>query len=67
MGNKKSYAAPFSRAFLVLCIAFLYSSSLLAQAGRGAISGTVTDTTGAIVPGATVTASDTPPAASSPP
>lgn len=36
----------------------LLSGSLgaLAQAGRGAISGLVTDTTGAIIPGATVTA-----------
>ena len=32
---------------------------MLAQAGRGAISGTVTDASGAIVPGATVTATDT--------
>lgn len=45
----------------LLCIIFLFVSTgaLLAQAGRGEISGSVTDQTGAIVPGATVTATET--------
>jgi hypothetical protein len=44
------------RNFLAVCILFLCASSLaLAQAGRGSISGTVTDPNGAVVPGAPVT------------
>jgi len=43
---------------LVLCtgILLLIAPSVLAQAGRGGISGLVTDPTGAIVPGARITA-----------
>jgi hypothetical protein len=45
------------RNFLSVCILFLCASSVaLAQAGRGSISGLVTDPSGAIVNGATVTA-----------
>src|ERR1700745_1651531 len=59
MGNKKSSAALFPRIFLCLCVLSLPTSSLFAQAGRGAINGSVSDTSGAIIPGATVTATDT--------
>ncbi len=43
------------------CLALLLLSPVLiaAQAGRGGISGLVTDSTGAIIPGASVTAKDT--------
>ena len=58
MGNKKAIAALFSGIILVLAI-LTTTSALLAQAGRGAISGAVTDASGAIIPGATVTATDT--------
>ncbi len=48
----------FSGLFVLLtAIALLWSSSASAQlSGKGEIKGTVTDTTGAVVPGATVTA-----------
>jgi hypothetical protein len=54
----------FGRMFFLsklCCLILLLVSSrlLLAQAGRGAISGLVTDSTGAIIPGASVTAKDT--------
>jgi hypothetical protein len=42
-----------------LALLFISSHLLIAQAGRGAISGLVTDSTGAIIPGASVTAKDT--------
>ena len=42
---------------LLLCLALLLPCpALFSQAGRGGISGQVTDASGAIVPGATVTA-----------
>src|SRR5579863_2966033 len=42
-----------------LCIALLFPSAMLhAQGGRGGISGLVSDTSGAVVPGAKVTAKD---------
>ncbi len=41
---------------LVLCAAFISTSSLAQTGGQGAITGTVTDSTGALVPKATVTA-----------
>src|SRR3954470_24144220 len=59
MGNKKSSGAIFPRLFLTVCLLSLSLSSLFGQAGRGAISGAVTDSSGAIIPGATVTATDT--------
>ena len=46
--------------FLVLCLSAVLSPSLLAQtAGTGALAGTVTDSTGAVVPNATVTLTST--------
>ena len=60
METKKSAAAFFSGVRLVLALVLAAATpSLIAQAGRGAISGLVTDSSGAIIPGATVTASDT--------
>ena len=41
---------------LVLCAAFISTSSLAQTGGQGAITGTVTDSSGALVPKATVTA-----------
>jgi hypothetical protein len=51
----------FTRLLLVLtAVALLWGSSANAQlSGRGEIKGTVTDSTGAVVPGATVTATST--------
>src|SRR5271156_5153214 len=51
----------FSGLFVLLtAIMLLWSSSASAQlAGKGEIKGTVTDSTGAVVPGATVTATST--------
>jgi hypothetical protein len=47
----------YTRCIFTLCIVFISSIVFLeAQEFRGSISGTVTDPTGAIVPGATVTA-----------
>ena len=60
MGNKKTFVAIGSRIFLCWCLLSLSTSSILiAQAGRGAISGLVTDASGAIIPSATVTATVT--------
>jgi Carboxypeptidase regulatory-like domain len=58
MGNKKTCAALFPRIFLCLSVLSLSISSVFAQAGRGAINGLVTDSSGAIIPGATVTATN---------
>ncbi|HSZ61873.1 MAG TPA: carboxypeptidase-like regulatory domain-containing protein [Terriglobales bacterium] len=53
--NAAGRAAP--RNFLTVCILFLCASSIaLAQAGRGSVSGLVSDASGAIVKGASVTA-----------
>src|SRR6478736_8664610 len=59
MGNKKTSAFLFSPIFVCLCVLFLSTNSSFAQAGRGAINGSVSDASGAIIPGATVTATDT--------
>lgn len=59
---KMKFPGGFLRISTLLCSAVLFTFclSVLGQAGRGGISGVVTDTTGAIVPGASVTArSDT--------
>jgi hypothetical protein len=47
------------RAFVCLAIALFSTHPLLAQSGQGSISGTVRDTTGAVVPGANVTITNT--------
>lgn len=57
MRTKKTFGTFFQRIGLCLCISSLSAAAALwAQAGRGGISGLVTDASGAIVPGATVTA-----------
>src|ERR1700729_4506316 len=50
-----------SFAWNLLCLALLLGCSqiLAAQAGRGGISGLVSEASGAVVPGATVTATNT--------
>lgn len=56
--NRSSLRFARSRvASLVVCVALVLSSGLAAwaQAGRGGISGSVTDPSGAVVPGASVT------------
>ncbi|HEY1897824.1 MAG TPA: carboxypeptidase regulatory-like domain-containing protein, partial [Terracidiphilus sp.] len=60
MGIKKTSCALFSRIILSLgALCFCATPLLTAQAGRGAISGLVTDSSGAIIPGASVTATET--------
>ena len=60
MGNKKSRPTLFSGVHLVFCMILLATTScLFAQAGRGAVSGLVTDSSGAIIAGASVTATET--------
>lgn len=57
----KVSGAEHPRRFLAVCstgVVLLTSSALFAQAGRGGISGTVLDSSGAQVPGATVVATD---------
>src|ERR1035437_7562572 len=55
MKNCKASATAMRR-FLFTCILLLCSATVLfAQAGRGSISGLVSDPTGAIVPGAKIT------------
>ncbi len=57
--NTRNAIVRTARNFLSICILFLCASSVaLAQAGRGSISGLVSDPSGAIVSGATVTALD---------
>jgi hypothetical protein len=57
MGIKKIRRALFSQVILGLgALIFCATPLLTAQAGRGAISGLVTDTSGAIIPGAAVIA-----------
>ncbi len=54
--RSNSLSALRSTFFLLAVSAFVFTSSLLAQsAGTGAITGTVTDPTGGVVPGAQVT------------
>lgn len=45
--------------FLSLVVAMLLATAAYAQQGRGTIFGTVTDSTGAVVPGATITITNT--------
>ncbi len=55
--NSRNAIVKTARSFLSLCILFLCAGSLaFAQAGRGSISGLVSDPSGAIVNGAQVTA-----------
>src|SRR5688572_6139834 len=49
----------FLRRTLALCAAMLLSTMLLAQSERGIITGTVQDASGAVVPGAKVTVTNT--------
>ncbi len=56
MKTQKVRAAVLLVIFLSIALLFVCSSPLFSQAGRGGISGQVADTSGAIVPGATVTA-----------
>jgi len=49
-------AASFARGLLCLCVVFACAVVSFAQAGRGGINGLITDTTGAVIPGAKVTA-----------
>jgi hypothetical protein len=43
------------RVSVLLCVLLLVSVGLFGQAESGTVSGTITDNTGAVVPGATVT------------
>ena len=57
MNCRNAIGKAAARNFLTACIFFLCASSIvLAQAGRGSISGVVSDASGAIVKGANVTA-----------
>jgi hypothetical protein len=61
---RESFSAPRLRRAASVCFFFaallLVTASAFAQlAGKGAITGTVTDPTGAVVPGATITATNT--------
>jgi hypothetical protein len=48
--------AAYTRAIFLICVLIGFVSAAFGQAGRGSISGLVTDPTGAIVPGANVVA-----------
>lgn len=56
MKNKNASATKIQKAFFVWVLILCAASAAFAQAGRGSISGLVTDPSGAIVPGARVTA-----------
>ncbi len=49
----------FAKPTAILCATLLYSMVLLAQSDRGTITGTVQDATGAVVPGAKLTLTNT--------
>lgn len=51
-------AAPFRRGLFFLCLILICTVASFAQAGRGGVSGLITDTTGAIIPGARVALQD---------
>ncbi len=53
-GNSRSRIAAYLLCVLLLCLAA--AEAAFAQAGRGGISGMVTDPTGAVIPGASVVA-----------
>jgi Carboxypeptidase regulatory-like domain len=59
MKMKKERLLSILQIFLLVPILLGLASSLCAQAGRGGLSGLVSDTTGAIIPGASVTAIST--------
>src|ERR1700739_2193486 len=46
----------YARSLFLICLLIGFASIAFAQAGRGSISGLVTDTSGAIIPGAKVVA-----------
>ena len=55
MRNPRSWCPAFAQLFFVGIILSLTVMTGRAQTFRGTILGTVTDTTGAVVPGATIT------------
>jgi len=59
MKTQKLGATFFPHIFLCIALLFPCAEMLFSQAGRGGISGQVADTSGAIVPGGTVTAKNT--------
>ena len=59
MKNPNGHCSSMTRAFLALTLLFLAVTLAGAQTFRGTILGTVTDASGANVPGATVTAHNT--------
>ncbi|HVZ84763.1 MAG TPA: carboxypeptidase regulatory-like domain-containing protein [Terracidiphilus sp.] len=58
MTTRSAKVARFARPLFSFALLLCCAAAVLAQAGRGSINGLVSDPTGAIVPGATVTAQD---------
>ncbi len=58
MGIKKTTSYDWGIILYLAVFGFLITPELIAQAGRGAIGGQVTDSSGAIIPGVTVTATN---------
>src|SRR5213592_3103621 len=52
---KRSFFQPMNMLFLILCLLSLNRADLFAQVDRGGIVGTITDSSGAVVTGVTVT------------
>src|SRR5436309_11646658 len=52
---KRSFFQPMNMLFLILSLLSLNRADLFAQVDRGGIVGTITDSSGAVVPGVTVT------------
>src|SRR5215472_11086722 len=58
-GREKEESTTMKKVFLVVVLCLLAAMSAFGQTDRGTITGTVSDASGAVIPGASVTAKNT--------